>query len=122
MAKSRKDALDENAAGDYWVVNDDRVARVRVPRRYHLFYPESCSLPVPLDYLDVLRFTDTNVKGQSTLVDCWVSDPNSDQAKGPWVGKTAFNIRMPIPKKGWAIQMGDPPTLKNAPQGPYLSG
>ena len=88
----------------------------------HLFHLEDCSLPIPHDYIDVLRFTDTDVKGQSALVDCWVTDPTSNQIRGPRVGKTTFNVRMIIPKKGWVMQNGRPTKLEETQQGPNSSG
>ena len=104
-----KDFLDEDEdTEDFWVVTTDRVLRMHVTPRHHLFDPDQCSPPIPLEYLDVIRFTETNVKGSSQVVDCWVTDPRADQVKGPWVGKTSFNIRLPPPKKGWVIQNGRP--------------
>ena len=82
------------------MVNDDQVVRIHVTPRYHLFDPEVCAPPIPIEYLDVYRFTDTNVKGFFQLVDCWVTDPKADQVKGPWIGKTSFNIRLPPAKEG----------------------
>ena len=99
---------EEEDTEDFWVVNSDRVVRVRATPRHHRFDPNRCSPPIPIEYLDVIRFTDTNVKGFSQLVDCWVTDPRADQVQGPWIGKTSFNIRMPQPKKGWVIQNGRP--------------
>ena len=108
-----KDFLDEEEdTEDYWVVNEDQVVRIHVAPRYHLFDPQMCPPPIPLDDLDVLRSTDTNVKGYSQLVDCWVTGPRADQVKGPWIGEPSFNIRMPIPKKGWVIQNGRPTNVE----------
>ena len=43
-AESLRKDLDENEdTDDYWVVNDDRVVRVRVTPIYHLFGPELTS-------------------------------------------------------------------------------
>ena len=112
----KKDLDEHEGTDDYWVVNDDRVVRIRVTPRYHLFDPEQCPPPIPLDYLGVLRFTDTNVKGQSQLVDCWVTDPRADQVKGPWIGKTSFNVRMPAPKGAGPYRMEGPLKLKTRSQ------
>ena len=85
LAGADKGPPDEDSTADYWVVESDRVTRIHITPRYWLFTPSADSFPVPLDYIDVLRFTKTNVKGHDTLVDCWVSD--SDQVPGPWIGK-----------------------------------
>ena len=60
----------EEDTEDFWVVNSDRVVRTHATPRYHLFDPNRCSPPFPIEYLDVFRFTDTNVNGFSYLVDC----------------------------------------------------
>ena len=88
------------------MVESDRISRVHVTPRYWLYTPDADSLPVPIAYIDVLRFTKTNVKGHDTLVDCWVSD--SEQIPGPWVGNTSFNLRLHDPKPGWVMQNGRP--------------
>ena len=110
MAGADKGLPDEDSTADYWVVESDRVTRIHITPRYWLFAPSADSFPVPLDYIDVLRFTKTNVKGHDTLVDCWVS--GSDQAPGPWIGKTSFNLRLPIPKPGWVMQNGRPTRIE----------
>ena len=106
MAGEKKGPPDEQSTADYWVVDSERVTRVHITPRYWLYTPDAESLPVPIEYVDVLRFTKTNVKGHETLVDCWVCD--SEQIKGPWVGKTSFNLRLPSPKHGWVIQKRSP--------------
>ena len=84
LAGADKGPPGEDSTADYWVVESDRVTRIHITPRYWLFTPNADSCPVPLEYIDVLRFTKTNVKGHDTLVDCWVS--GSDQAPGPWIG------------------------------------
>ena len=73
---------------------------------------------MPLDYTDVFRFTARNVRSKSHLVDCWVSDPNSDQNKGLWIGTTICNVRIMVPKKGWVIQNGRPTQVEETTSRP----
>ena len=87
-------------------MESDRITRIHQTPRYWLYVPDPETLPVPIEYIDVLRFTKTNVKGHESVVDCWKTD--SDQVPGPWIGKTSFNIRVPNPKPGWVIQNGRP--------------
>ena len=47
---------DEDSTADYWVVESDRATRIHITPRYWLFTPSAESCPVPLDYMDVLRF------------------------------------------------------------------
>ena len=107
--ESSHEPLDEDKTADDWVVQDDKVVRVHATPRHFLFDPRSCPFPVPLDYVDVLRYTDSNVKGHHNHVDCWWTDPEGDQGTsecipGPWIGKTTFHLRLPAPKPGWSIQ------------------
>ena len=85
MACENKGPPDEDSTADYWVVESDRISRIHVAPRCLPFTPCAESLPVPMDYIDVLRLTKTKVKGHESLVDGWVSD--SDQVPGPWIGK-----------------------------------
>ena len=109
--------MDEDKTADYWVVQDDKVVRVHATPRHFLFDPRSCPFPVPLDYVDVLRYTDSNVKGHHNHVDCWWTDPEGDQGTsecipGPLIGKTTFHLRLPAPKPGWSIQNGRPTKIE----------
>ena len=112
MADSKHEHLEEDKTADYWVVQDDKVVRVHQTPRHHLFDPKECEFPLPLEYIDVFRCTDTNVNGYHSFVDCWYTDPTGDQIPGPWVGKTSFNLRLPAPKPGWAIQNGRPTKIE----------
>ena len=102
----------EEDRADYWVVQEDKIVRVHQTPRHELFHPESMEFPVPLDYIDVFRYTDANVKGYNHHVDCWFTDPPEEQIPGPWVGKTTFHLRLPPPKPGWSIQNGRPTKIE----------
>ena len=72
-----------------------------------MFTPDASPCPIHLEYIDVYRFSHTNVSGFERVVDCWLSD-DDQQVPGPWVGQTCFITRLPPPKPGWAIQSGIP--------------
>ena len=57
LAGADKGPPDEDSTADYWVVESDRVTRIHVTPRYWFFTPDADSFPVPLEYIDVLRFT-----------------------------------------------------------------
>ena len=103
-ADAGREPLAEEDRADYWVVQEDRIVRVHQTPRHDLFDPRSVAFPVPLDYIDVFRYSDTNVKGYYHHVDCWFTDDVAGQIPGSWIGKTTFHLRLPSPKPGWAIQ------------------
>ena len=106
LAGEKKSPPNEEQTQDYWVVESDRITRIHQTPRYWLYVHDPETFPVPIAYIDVLRFTKTNVKGHGNVVDCWMRD--SDQIPGPWMGRTSFNLRVPNPKPGWVIQNGRP--------------
>ena len=120
MAGDNTGHLGEEATADYWVVESDRISRVHATPRYWLYTHDAASLPVPIEYIDVLRYTKTNATGHNNLVDCWVSD--TEQIPGHRVGTTSFNLRLPAPKPGWVMQMDAPPGWKPTAKGQSTVG
>ena len=83
-----------------------------IPHRYDLFDPRSIPFLAPLEYIDVFRYSDSNVTGYCHHVDCWYTDEVAGQIPGPWIGKTTFNLRLPSPKPGCVIQNGRPTKIE----------
>ena len=73
-------------------------------------------MPIPIEYIDVLRVTETDLDdtAESTINGFWYK-PNDDTENMPgparglsnaWVGKTLFQILRPQPPEGYMWQEG----------------
>ena len=95
---------------------DDRIAMNRecitvhnlVPRT-SMFIPAEENMPLPLDYVDVMRTTRTNIDGvEAEIEDVWHDNANAGRdLTEPWVGTTTFYLVKTRPKKGYAWQYGN---------------
>ena len=95
-----QDVLDE--PGDTWVVTQACVIRIHRKPRHSLFKPEDEeSLPVPVQYLDIMRTTETDLldESESKIDDYW-TEAGTRSLSDAWTGRTMFYLRMPIPPQG----------------------
>ena len=77
------------------------------PRQY-LYTPDPKDLPIPIEFIDVGRRTETNLEDQSEafIEDVWyASDPRYLTA--PWTGRTIFPLRHLKPPKNMEYCNGE---------------
>ena len=99
------------AQNDYWTMpNHDLLIRWHVVPRTSLFTPTTDDCPLPLEWLDILRETKTDL--QHAELDCiddfWTQDSlnGARDLDEEWIGRTSFNILRPKPGKGLEWQNG----------------
>ena len=95
---------------------DDRITlnrecitvHILVPRT-SMFIPTEENMPLPFEYIDVMRTTRTNIDGiEAEIEDVWYDNANAGrELTEPWVGTTTFYLVRPRPKKGYAWQYGN---------------
>ena len=86
---------------DYWTCTSDVLTRHHREPRSTLSVPKAESCPLPLEYLDVLRHTETNLShvAEATIYDHWTRH-GEKELSGPWTGRTAITIKRPQPPVG----------------------
>ena len=88
------------------MTNDVLVIHHMKPRT-KLFSPSEATLPIPLEYIDVLRHTQTNLDdaNEAKKLDFWYDNANvSEPLTGTWTGTTTFYLLKPKPTKGFEWQ------------------
>ena len=103
---------------DYWTITSDAIVRHhRLPRR-RLYVPDPEDFPVPLKYIDVFRFTETDLDGttEKHVYDIWLDEKDRPLAD-PWTGRTSFTLLRPRRNDGkkWVV---DRPTRKQKTERP----
>ncbi len=93
------------AEADFWICNSSYLTRHHKNPRTNLFVPSVDDCPLPLTYLDILRFTKTSLEGlqEGQVNDLWTSidqDPNRELS-APWTGETRFTLLRPDPPPGY---------------------
>ena len=73
-----------------------------------MFIPTADSVPIPLEYLDVMRYTRTDIDGiEAEIRDVWFGNDQGDRKLSePWVGRTHLYLITPKPRNGYAWQWG----------------
>ena len=97
--QGRLDGRVELIAGDdEWVVQGDYLIRVHKFPRMCLFTPLEAEdpPPVPIDKIDVMRTTRTDIENidEQVIEDCWdgKSDTDHRPLSAAWIGETQFEI------------------------------
>ena len=95
--QSRHDANNE----DFWVLNGTNLYRYHRQPRVELFVPTELNCPLPLKFLDVQRFTDTDLEDPSerSIEDFWITDGEVSLSEA-WTGKTRIPILNRRPERG----------------------
>ena len=92
-----EDILHEN---DRWTVQKNAIILHHYKPRQYLDTPDPNDLPIPIEFIDVGRRTETNLEdqGEALIEDVWyASDPRYLTA--PWTGRTIFPLRHLKPPK-----------------------
>ena len=85
---------------DTWhIVGESLVRKHNTPRKT-LYVPTPEEMPIPLKYIDVFRFTNTDLpsKSEATVHDFWTSGPI--ELSDDWIGTTKFHLLRPKPDPG----------------------
>ena len=88
---------------DFWTVSGHALVRHHRTPRSRMFEPtETSDCPVPLKYVDVTRFTKTDLEVQSEIstYDTWLPGEAQRELSAPWTGKTKFDLIRQIPPPG----------------------
>ncbi len=96
---------------DFWTLNKACLVRHHMVPRLKLYVPVETDTPIPLEYLDVMRTTTTELEAnEAFLEDHWIGRPESDGAPDKelsswWTGTTIFMLRQktPPPKFTWVM-------------------
>jgi hypothetical protein len=96
------DDLLSSPTPDFWTLNSDVLIRHHRTPRKSLYVPKPGDLPIPIDYLDVKRRTETDLDdfSESSISDFW-SEAGSRMLSHKWTGKTVFEILRPSPPSGF---------------------
>jgi hypothetical protein len=87
---------------DTWKLVGNTLQRIHRTPRYRLFYPTEKNCPIPVEYLDILRRTQTDLrdKSESQVEDFWYDNADKTGLSQPWIGKTVFHLLHPKADKG----------------------
>ena len=94
---------------DYWTLTNDVLAIHHLKPRLKMFVPTEQTLPIPVEYLDIMRTTVTNIDNEleRRIVDYWYDNPQAGRDLTiPWTGRTTFDLLKPKPDPGWSWQAG----------------
>ena len=99
----------EEPKEDYWIMpNNHMLKRVHVKPRTYLFVPSREDCPVPLEWLDIMRETRTDLRhnGLAVIHDFWTADGRVERREldEEWTGITIFEVMRiePAPGFQWA--------------------
>ena len=86
---------------DHWYMVGDALVRKHNIPRTKLFVPDPMDCPIPLKYLDIFRFTNTDLNsfGEHSITDFRTN--GETELSDTWVGTTKFHILRPDPGEGW---------------------
>ena len=73
-----------------------------------MFAPAADSAPIPLEYLDVIGYTRTDIDGiEAEIRDVWFDNDQGDKKlTEPCVGRAHLYLLKPKPRNGYAWQWG----------------
>ena len=81
---------------DFWTVNSSFITRHHKRPRFEKYVPTERDSPIPLKWLDVMRFTSTSLPeaGMRSIDDYWLED-RDESLDMEWTGHTRFLILKP---------------------------
>ena len=94
------DAMDGNE--DYWTLNKSVLIRHHVEPRTKLFTLKEAQPPIPPRFIDVVRYTTTDLDAacESFIQDIWVEESDRELSDS-WVGTTSFDLIQLQPPRGY---------------------
>ena len=107
--KAQEDRDDLNE--DEWLIVEDQLIRTHKTPRLNFFQPEEFELPIPWEFLDVMRKTTTDLPDlvESEVRDHWpdAGGRSKVELSGPGTGKTIFTIMPRKPRRpGYEVIQG----------------
>ena len=93
---------------DKWTITRSAIILHHYKPRQYLYTPDPADLPIPIEFIDVGRRTETNLEDQeeALIEDIWyASDPRYLTA--PWTGRTIFPLRHLKPPKNMEYCNGE---------------
>lgn len=87
---------------DTWRITSDRLIRVHNTPRQEMFALDKETCPIPLDWIDVGRYTYTDLSSEceTKIKDFWPTE-NVKPLSDFWIGRTEFELLRPKAKKGY---------------------
>ena len=81
------------APEDAWLISDYSVIRIHKIPRVDLFKPDEATFPIPVQYLDVMRRTETDLadEPEAKIEDFW-TEAGTRSLSDPWTGRTIFTL------------------------------
>ena len=100
VKQKQRDILMEEK--DFWTVNSRFITRHHKRPRFEKHVPTEDDFPMPLKWLDVMRFTATSIPetGMRSIDDYWIADGNEELAF-EWTGNTRSPILKPQAKQSY---------------------
>lgn len=113
-AAAQSDSADESHRypPDKWILTSHVLIRQHNRPRKTLFTPskdENDPSPIPIKFLDIMGRADTSCNSLSEfhLEDFWTDRAEAKrELSEPWMGRTAFSLKMPPAKPGYEWQSG----------------
>ena len=107
--KAQEDSDDLNE--DEWLIVEGQLARIHETPRLNSFEPEQVELSIPLEFLDAMRKTTTDLPDlvESEVRDHWpdAGGRSKVELSGPGTGKTIFTIMPRKPRRpGYEVIQG----------------
>ena len=87
---------------DFWTVNSSFITRHHKRPRFEKYVPTEGDCPMPLKWLDVMRFTSTSLPeaGMRSIDDYWLEDKD-ESLDMEWTGHTRLSILKPQARIGY---------------------
>ena len=101
------DYVSEGENEDYWTLNKSVLIRHHVIPRTKLFTLKEALPPIPRRYIDVVRYTTTDLDAgcESFIQDVWVEEGDRELSDS-WVGTTSFDLIQLQPPRGYHWAQG----------------
>lgn len=91
---------------DFWTINNDVLIRHHRIPRISLFVPTPDNCPVPLDYIDVMRESRTDIEDDEREIKDYWYDADPRNLSSAWTGSTLFWLLKPKPPPGQMYVQG----------------
>ena len=108
---------------DHWTLTKDAFVIHHFVPRTRLYEPNASTLPIPIEYIDVMRTTRTDLdSAQETFIeDIWFGNPNADkELSGKWTGTTTFPLLRTKPPQGQEWVDGQLREIRTSSRPPHV--
>ena len=104
---SDEEEQQEEEDKDFWSFNGEVLICHHIRPRSTLFVPTDETCPIPIKWIDVMRYTTTDLENdkEKRILDCWNIKGNVALSDS-WVGQTRFYPLFPLPPIGWEYVFG----------------